>query len=51
MAEINEKQKWPADKEKYDENYERIFGSKKSKNTNWYKQMKKNQEKGVANYD
>lgn len=26
---INEKQKWPTNKSKYDENYEKIFGEKK----------------------
>ena len=27
---INEKMKWPTDKDKYDKNYERIFGSTKT---------------------
>lgn len=28
MTEINEYQKWPTDKKQFDENWDRVFGSK-----------------------
>jgi len=85
MTEINEKQKWPQDKRKYDREYLRVFGVKcpdckgvgQLIRANWqdditamedckickglgyiekpkgsdYLRMKKDQEKGIANYE